>query len=55
LPAELTDRDHPPTPEQLVDFVRGIAANYFRGLVPSEAQDYQITAPFAAPRPGRDV
>jgi hypothetical protein len=40
LPAELTDRDHPPTPEQLVDFVRGIAANYFRGLVPSEAQDY---------------
>ncbi len=39
IPAELTDPDHPPTPEQLVDFVRGIAATYFPGLVPSEAQD----------------
>jgi phospholipase C len=39
LPAELTDLDHPPTPEELVDFVRGIAATYFPGLVPSEAQD----------------
>ena len=38
-PAELTDPDHPPTPEQIVDFVRGIAATYFPGLAPSEAED----------------
>ena len=38
IPAELTDPDHPPTPERLVDFVRSIAANYFPSLVPSEAQ-----------------
>jgi hypothetical protein len=39
MPAEQTEPDHPPTPEQLVDFVRGIAATYFPGLVPAEAQD----------------
>jgi phospholipase C len=39
IPAELTDPAHPPTPEQLVDFIRSIAAAYFPGLVPSEAQD----------------
>jgi hypothetical protein len=40
IPAELTDPEHPPTPEQLVDTVRGIAAKYFPGLVPSKAQDF---------------
>ena len=38
LPAELTI---PTTahPEQIVDFVRGIAATYFPGLASSAAQD----------------
>jgi phospholipase C len=38
IPVELTDPDHPPTPKQLVEFVRSMAATYFPGLVPSEAQ-----------------
>jgi hypothetical protein len=35
VPAELTDPDHPPAPTQLVDFIFGIAANYFPGSTPT--------------------
>ena len=39
IAADLTDPDHPPTPTQLADFVFGIAANYFPGLVPEDTDE----------------
>ena len=41
IPAELTDPNRPPTPQQLVDFVFGIAGDYFPGLVPDETKGAQ--------------
>jgi phospholipase C len=41
IPAELTDPNEPPTPQQLVDFVFGIAAKYFPRLVPDESKGPQ--------------
>jgi len=41
VPAELTDPNKPPTPQQLVDFVFGIAAKYFPRLVPDESKGPQ--------------
>src|SRR4029077_3042990 len=37
VPAELTDPNKPPTPQQIVDFVFAIAAEYFPRLVPDES------------------
>ena len=39
VPAELADPDHPPTPTQLVDFIFGIAANYFPRLVTEDTEE----------------
>ncbi len=39
VPAEFTDSDQPPTPTQFVDFIFGIAANYFPRLVPDDTED----------------
>ncbi len=41
VPAELTDPNKPPTPQQIVDFVFGIAAKYFPRLVPDETEGPQ--------------
>jgi phospholipase C len=38
IAAELTDPDNPPTPQQLVDFIFGIAAHYFPRLVPDASR-----------------
>ena len=39
IPPELTDPNHPPTPTQIVDFIFGIAANYFPRLVPEDTEE----------------
>jgi len=41
IPAELSDPHTPPTPQQLVDFVFGIAANYFPRPVSDETEGPQ--------------
>jgi phospholipase C len=41
VPADLTDPNKPPTPQQLVDFIFGIAAKYFPRLVPDETKGPQ--------------
>ena len=41
VPAELTDPNKPPTPQQIVDFVFGIASNYFPRLIPDESKGPQ--------------
>lgn len=41
IPSELTEPNKPPTPQQLVDFIFGIAAQYFPRLVPDETKGHQ--------------